>query len=324
MRKNTGLLHKAMPACLMAFIFFLTPGFTAKGQQASHVFTSDIDNFWRAFDSVQTTKEKDQQIAFMKSLYTDQATEGLKYFMELRKFDAAKLVESVNKYPKFWQSIRGNTLRIKPQIPAIEKYIQQFRQLYPDFRPAKIFFTITAIRAAGTTQDSLVLIGSEITMGNKYTDISEFSDKRLEHFFASKTSDNIVPVVIHEYVHTQQKREGVILLGQAISEGACDFITELVLKEPLTHLYLEYGRKNEDTLKQQFKKEMLGVDISNWLYNGATSKTMGDLGYFMGYTICKSYYQHAKDKRQAVKDIISLDYADQAAILQFLEQSKYY
>ncbi|PSL45432.1 putative Zn-dependent protease DUF2268 [Chitinophaga niastensis] len=324
MRRNTGFLHKNIPVYFIAFIYFLTSSYVVNGQNAPNVLTTDIDNFWIAFDSIQTIKEKDKQIELMKSLYTDKGTYGLKKFMELRKFDATKLVESINKYPKFWGSIRGNTLKIKPKIPAIETYIKEFNILYPDFRAAKIVFTISAIRAAGTTKDSLVLIGSEIAMGNKNTDVSEFPDKRLENFFKSQSSDNIIPIVIHEYVHTQQKADGKILLGQAIFEGACDFIAELVLKEPLTHSYLKYGRKHEKKLKQQFKKEMLGEDYSNWLYNGAGSKTMGDLGYFMGYAICRSYYRHADNKSRAIKDIIGLNYSDQPAIMQFLAESKYY
>jgi hypothetical protein len=246
-------------------------------------------------------------------------------FMELRKFDAARLVDVIRKYPKFWTSIRPNTLRIQPGIiPVIGTYIQKFKALYPDFRPAKIYFTITAMRAAGVTQDSVILIGTELAMGDKNTDVSELPDKRMENFFKPRDSVDIIPVVIHEYVHVQQKREGKILLGQSINEGACEFITELVLKRPLVLSYLIYGRQHEKALKEQFRKEMLGENMSNWLYNGATTKTMGDLGYFMGYSICKSYYRHTKDKNQAIKDIIQLDYADQPAIMQFLQRSKYF
>ena len=84
------------------------------------------------------------------------------------------------------------------------------------------------------------------------------------------------------------------------------------------------GRANEQGLKVPFKKEMNGDDLSNWLYNGTTTKTMGDLGYFMGYTICQSYYRQAKDKQQAIKQIICLNYADTAEVNKFLDESKYY
>ncbi|MBC9913827.1 DUF2268 domain-containing putative Zn-dependent protease [Chitinophaga varians] len=322
MKRKTGFLHNIPVYCLV-IIGMLTCSARVQGQD-SRVFTSDVDHFWTAFDSVKTVNDTTRQIAFMQALYIDKATEGLRLFMKLRRFDAARLVTAINKYPKFWASIRENTLKIKPKIPAIEAHIREFKALYPDLRPAKLYFTITAVRAAGTVQDSLALIGTEIATGNKNTDVSEFPDKRLANFFQTQSTDNIIPVVVHEYVHTQQRSEAKILLGQALNEGACDFITELILKEPLMNSYLQYGRKNEKELKEAFKKEMLGEDFSNWLYNGSTTKTMGDLGYFMGYTICKSYYQQAKNKSQAIKDIITLNYGDQAAVVAFLEKSGYY
>lgn len=303
---------------------FLICSATAHGQSEQKVFTSDVDNFWTAFDSVQTIHEQDRQIQAMQSVYIDRGTNGLREFMKLRNFDAATLVESIHKYPGFWTSIRPNTLTIRQSEPLIESYIQKFKTLYPELREANIYFTITAIRAAGTTQDSLVLIGSEIALGDKTTDVSEFPDRRLANFFHSQNTGNIIPVVIHEYVHTQQKPEGKILLAEAIYEGACDFITELILGRPLENSYLVYGRKNETALKQQFKKDMFSEDLSHWLYNGATSKTMGDLGYFMGYSICKSFYRHAQDKSAAIKAIIQLNYVDQAEVTGFLRESGYY
>jgi hypothetical protein len=311
---------------LVLFLYFLMAPATVHGQAERNVHISDVDNFWIAFDSIQIVHEgkSEKQIALMQSLYIDRGTNGLKEFMKLRKFDAASLVESINKYPRFWNSIRPNTLSIRPHEPLIESYVQKFKILYSDIRGANIYFTIGAIRAAGTTQDSLVLIGSEIALGDKTTDVSEFPDKRLANFFNSKNSGNIIPVVIHEYVHTQQKPEGKTLLAEAIYEGACDFITELILAKPLGNSYLVYGRKNEKELKRQFKKEMFSEDLSNWLYNGATSKTIGDLGYFMGYSICKSYYHHSKDKTAAIKAIINVNYPDQSDVIKFLKESGYY
>lgn len=323
MKRKTGFLNN-IPVYCIVFLLMLAWSVRVQAQDNPRVFTSDVDNFWTAFDSVQTVKDTTRQIAFMQSLYIDKGTEGLKLFMKLRRFDAARLVTVINKYPKFWASIRENTLKIKPRIPAIETHLREFKVLYPDLRPAKLYFTITAVRVAGTVQDSLAMIGTEIATGNKNTDVSEFPDRRLANFFQTQSTDNIIPVVVHEYVHTQQRSEAKILLGQALSEGACDFITELILKEPLMNSYLQYGRKNEKELKAAFKKEMLGEDFSNWLYNGSTTKTMGDLGYFMGYAVCKSYYQHAKNKSQAIKDIITLNYGDQAVVMAFLAKSRYY
>jgi uncharacterized protein YjaZ len=47
------------------------------------------------------------------------------------------------------------------------------------------------------------------------------------------------------------------------------------------------------------------TDLSQWLYNSAPERP-GDLGYWVGYRIVKSYYQRADDKRQALRDIFEM------------------
>lgn len=44
----------------------------------------------------------------------------------------------------------------------------------------------------------------------------------------------------------------------------------------------------------------------------------------MGYEICKAYYNQAKDKKQAIKDIIELNYSNEQAVEAFLLASKFY
>jgi hypothetical protein len=47
------------------------------------------------------------------------------------------------------------------------------------------------------------------------------------------------------------------------------------------------------------------TDLSGWLYN-STAEKPADLGYWVGYRIVKSYYRHADDKRQALRDIFGM------------------
>jgi hypothetical protein len=47
------------------------------------------------------------------------------------------------------------------------------------------------------------------------------------------------------------------------------------------------------------------TDLSKWLDNSTYDK-QGDLGYWVGYLIVKSYFQHAKNKRQALREIIEM------------------
>ena len=118
--------------------------------------------------------------------------------------------------------------------PEIEASIVRLKKIYPELREAKMYFTIGGLRSGGTTMDSMVLIGTEIATGDSTTDVSEMPGKWLAGVFAHQHLNNIVPLNIHEYIHTQQRvQEGRRLLDQATIEGACEFVTELVMGKPL-------------------------------------------------------------------------------------------
>lgn len=297
----------------------------ASGTTAVKVYTSDIDHFWEAYDSIRTTRDSLQQLRYIRELYINKGTEGLKAFMQLRDYSDVYWVKLINRLPKFWNSIRPNTLSVKGKAAEIERSIQRLKVLYPGLREAKMYFTVGGLRSGGTTMNDMVLVGTEIATGTASTDVSEFPDPWLAGVFREQRLDNIVPLNIHEYVHTQQKQVAIQnLLGACIRQGACDFIAELVMGEPLGNNYLRYGRQQDAVLKEKFRNDMYTTDYRDWLYNGANAGTMADLGYYMGYAICESYYRNAADKALAVKEIIELDHSDADAVRAFLNRSGYY
>jgi hypothetical protein len=255
----------------------------------------------------------------------DKGTEGLKAFLKARNYTPELYVKLIRQYPKFWVSIRPNTLAVKSKAREIEQKLVRFKKLYPELKPAQIYFTIGGLRSGGTTSADKVLIGTEIASGTAATDVSEFPTKWLAGVFKEQREDNIVPLNIHEYVHTQQHGEAQNLLAQAINEGAADFIAELVINRPMQTNYISYGKLHEPELKELFKQDMFTAAYQRWLYNGGTkTEAVADLGYFMGYRICKSYYEHASSKSKAIKDIIELNYSDTTAVDDFLAKSEYY
>ncbi|PAW92223.1 hypothetical protein CKK33_01415 [Mucilaginibacter sp. MD40] len=308
------------------FLFFmLYTALCSRAQQPDHkkVYTSDIDHFWQAFDSIATTTDTLKQVDMMQRIYVDQGTPGLKAFMKARDYNAELWVKLIHRYPKFWKSIRSNTLSVKEQVPAINKSIDNFVKLYPQAKPAKMYFTVGGLRSGGTTTDDMVLIGAEIATADEHTDASELNDW-LKNVFKNQSGANLVALNVHEYVHTQQKMsDAELLLAQTIKEGSADFVAELATKIPNNSAYMVYGRAHEQELKDKFRIEMFSTSTRNWLYNGSDNPHP-DLGYFMGYVICKAYYQHQTDKKKAVKDILELNYGDEKQVEDFLERSQYY
>ncbi|WP_412468705.1 hypothetical protein [Pedobacter sp. KLB.chiD] len=294
----------------------------AQHQKNAFIYTSDIDRFWTAVDSVQSTNDITKQVQFVQKLYVDKGTEGLKAFMQARDYDAKLWVELINKYPKFWQSIRANTLSVKGQVNLITTGVKTLKKIYPEMRPAKMYFTIGGLSSGGTTTGDMVLVGAEIATADYKTDASELGDW-LKTVFKNQQSSNLVGLNIHEYVHTQQKSGGNTVLVQCIREGAADFIAELVTKNPNINTYVIYGRQHEKELKRKFAIDMFSTATALWLYNG-TNNSHPDLGYYIGYAICKAYYDQKSNKKQAVKNIIELDYSNEQQVVAFLDQSKYF
>lgn len=293
-------------------------------QKRTKIFTSDIDNFWVAYDSIQNTNDHSRKLDLIKKLYTDKATKGLKAFMSARDYNDSLYVKLIEKYPKFWNSVRPNTLTIKTKTNEFEASVDRLKQIYPELKDAEMYFTIGGLNSGGTVSGNMVLVGAELATGLPSTDVSEFKDEWLKGVFAKQSLDNIVSLNIHEYIHTQQTGDRRRVLSQSIKEGACDLIAELVMNKPLERKYLSYGVAHTAEIKELFKKEMFTGNFTNWLYNGRQKGESADLGYYVGYEICKSYYQNAKDKKQAVKDIIELNYDSDKAVENFLTQSKFF
>lgn len=291
------------------------------GQSTATIFTSDIDNFWIAYDNVGKLKDTTAQKKVIQELYLDKATEGLKHFMKLRNHSASRHLRNILKYPKFWTSIRPNTLRIKAHVKEIEEMMGRFKKIYPAFKQPDIYFTIGCLNSGGTTLANEVLIGAEIGVADASTDASELSNWLQQVF---KVTKDVVYLVIHEVVHTQQKMENTSadLLTTCLQEGSADFITELLLEKQIESPYITYGLAHEKQLWEKFKNEMYGTENKDWLYNGSTVEN-ADLGYFMGYTICKSYYNNSPDKKKAVEDLLGLLYGDTKMIKEFLIRSEY-
>jgi hypothetical protein len=307
---------------ILFFILFSTLSY---GQGSNNIYTSDIDNFWKAFDSIKTTTDTTKQLEFIQTLYLDKASDGLKDFIISRDHSAKLHLLNILKYPKFWTSLRPKTLDIKNHTADFNLLISNFKAHYPKLKEPKIYFTIGVLNSGGTTSPGKILIGCEIACSDKTVYAIELSNW-LQGVF--KLNSSVVAMVAHEIGHTQQKEEDSEddsksnLLGYCIREGACDFIAELIYK-PVTSPYMTYGKLNEKELWTEFKKEMLGQETKNWIYNGDNAPNgVADLGYFIGYKICKSYYNNSKNKKKALKEIIELN-NDKESVIRFLQTSEY-
>ena len=280
--------------------------------------TEDITNFYTAFDSVQKTTDKNLHEQIAQKLYLDKGGFGMNYMID-------NSVENRKATAKDWADMmvknKESVLRIRPffdnltsQKRILEQKFIYFKKLYPNFKDGNVYFEMGLGMFGGRPIQNNLIIGCEL--------------------MAKNTPDWAVSIVLHEFVHTLQVLTYDALLAHSLSEGAADFIAELVNEKSLTESYpngyIDFGYKNEEAIWEEFKKYIASNEkgqFYDWLYGqkGITIQEvqMKDLGYFVGYRICKSYYDIAKDKKQAIKEIIELDVSTDEKAKAFLIASKY-
>ena len=291
------------------------------------VLSLDIDHFWQAYDELKKAKSRGDSINTIQTLYLDRATDGLRDFINASQFTAEKFVNALGRFPKFYASVRANTMKVKQAEPDVQETINNFKKLYANFTSAKVCFAIGLVNTGGTVSSKFVLIGTEVTTSTRDIDLSEFGNSAFSKALAGDTNiiQKVKDVVAHESVHIQQTTKldpesiSCPLLYSCMSEGFCDFIGELTSGGQINKRLLEYGDTHENELWKQFKSQLCGNFQGEWLYNYSTVKDKpADLGYYIGYKIAQAYYNKAADKRQAIIDIIELKNP-----LKFLEKSGY-
>jgi hypothetical protein len=315
---------------LITVFFFLFSVSVLFGQNLRpNIITSDIDNFWNAYDKIRSTKDSALQYEYINKIFFEKGSEGLKAIMQAREYTDIDYIEAINKYPLFWNSVRQNTFQAKQFANNIEIDINKIKKIYPDLKPAKIYFTIGALRTGGTTLNGIVLIGSEIAMADSNTITTELpiEFRHLKTHFATNPINKVAFDNTHEYIHTQQKTTiGDNLLAQSVLEGVAEFVTVLGTDKQSSAPALKYGYKNDNLLREKFAIQMFNTFTGFWLYSNADNEfnNVRDLGYYIGYAICKKYYEQAKDKKQAIKQMIELDYNNQITLRNFVDKSKYF
>lgn len=311
---------KILKSLLVFTLFFLD----MYGQPEKQKFVStDIDNFWTAYDKITSTKDSSLQTRYMKEMYLDRGTEGLKSLVQVRRYTAKEFIDAINSYPEFWKSLRENSLNTGQVISEIENDIVKLRTIYPSLKPSVIYFLIGAFRTNGTTHEGRVLIGCEYSLGDQTTITEEFTEQRQNFYRDFKPKENIGLLCTHEYVHTQQKQPADNLLSYCIYEGVCEFISCLATGKRSNSPGIAFGKANHKKVITKFLDDIYFFRLSDWLWGENSNELKErDLGYYIGYAICEKYYNGSADKAKAIKELIELDYANEQEVERIVDATK--
>jgi Predicted Zn-dependent protease (DUF2268) len=255
--------------------------------------TSDVDRFYEVYDEARGRPTADT----WQREYLDPGSDGLHHFARLRNVTGQAIAEAIARRPDIYVEARA-CVAVLPRVrDRLAVAVRKLRNLYPGTRVPPITVVVGRGKPVGVGgRETGVQIGAEALCATDWIN--------------PDIEDRFVRVIMHEYAHVQQavafsEAENATVLSASLEEGAAEFLTQLTTGA-VSYSYmagLVTGREME--IETAFAADAGKTDLSDWLYNSTPEKP-ADLGYWVGYRIVKSYYWHAADKREAIRDILEM------------------
>jgi len=271
----------------------------AAGRGEAEVRTSDVDLFYRVYE---TAKGHPTAEALQRD-YLDAGSPGVREFIPERILSAERLAQRIAEKPEVYERARTCAVALPEARRRLKPAFRKLAKLYPKAQFPPVTVLIGRNTSGGTTGPSGVLIGMEVVCATVQPD--------------ETAADRFTHLIAHEYGHVQQRLDQFpkpTVLQASLIEGTAELMAELTTGRIANHHLIAWTRGRETKVGQAFLRDADKTDLSAWLYNGiGTPRAPGDLGYWQGWRIARAYYDRAKDKRQALADLIAMK--DAKAIL---------
>ena len=260
--------------------------------------TDDLTRFYQVYEAAGGHPSAEQ----LDRDYLAPGSDGLHEFAKLRNVTGARIADTIAKSPEVYTNARRCLAAMPAAKRRLTRAFDTLARAYPEARFPPVTVLVGRGRPVGITNPAGVSIGLEALCA------ADFMNPNVE--------ERLVHVIAHEYGHIQQPDDlqalspgdpGATVLMLSLIEGAAEFAAELTSGEVGNHWQAAATRGREAEIEAAFVADEDKTDISHWLYNHpGTSDWPEDLGYWVGYRIVKSYYQHAPDKHQALREIFGM------------------
>jgi hypothetical protein len=280
-------------ACAASFAAAQSATATASGPASGPVIhIEDVDRFYKVYAAAAGHPTADQ----LQHDYLDPGSDGLHELAKLRNVSGTSIAKTLAEHPELYSDAKRCMVVLPRVRQRLEGALGELGRLYPKARFPPVTIAVGRGKPVGIGSPvSGVQIGLEALCATNWMN--------------PNVEDRFVHVIAHEYAHVQQVRalvddEHPTALEASLIEGAADFVGELI-SGGIAYSYSAQTKGREKEIETAFVSDEDKPDISKWLYN-STMEKQGDLGYWVGYRIVKSYYEHAADKRRALRDILEM------------------
>lgn len=305
---------------IITLIFFFSFGSTL----AQNLITSDLENFKKAYSLLSNSKSKTDSLEIFNQNLLSKASPVFKEYLSGKKISNEKIAEryfyALNHYPKYYASVikYSEVFSTPSQISKIEKAYERLKKVYPAAKLRPNAICIGFMDDGGQSLFSGQYIGIEVTACSNSLDLSELDQGLLSYFGECKGDlPKFDETITHELVHLSQFKpedpntfgknfKGTIKFIPLLSEGGASFVTDYLFNFKASVFgkqQYEFCSKNEEKLWREF----LSVDNFNPYFKGTHPEyNIPQIGYYLGYQVCKSYFNKSKNKKKAIKEIIEV------------------
>lgn len=280
--------------------------FRTSNPDSLKINSSDIVNFWSAYDKLATAKSNEDSTLIIEQNYLQIGTYGLKQYQEASHSNAGSFLQAIRTHPQLLKSMRLTTLSIPTYRNRIINGAKKLKQIYPGSVFPEIFFVIGKFEVGGSKFENFLYVGAELLGLAKDSPLDELNPHARSGI---NTVDKLDVICLHEMVHYQQKLSPKTNMEQALIEGGAEFIAnKLTGKSTMQPVFDQIDAKKEKVIWHEFAQHMNDPMEAKWFLATGDQKLKrpGMLGYLIGFRICEAYHDKAKNKSQALKDIIML------------------
>jgi hypothetical protein len=290
----------ARSAAMVALAAAAIAGLTGGAPDASvtsdpaniRIVTSDIPNFWRAFDRAAGASSQEERATIFKREYFIPGTDGLWGFINDRLRSPWYVAKVTQQRRADYERVRSVTAEMPSTVPAIVTDLKRLKDFYPDAVFPTIYFVIGTFNSGGTISDGVGdILGAEI--------------------LADVGIDRVPALVTHETIHwNQHDADESTVLSFVLNEGSADFLADLADGRVETDATWQFGCAHEAALWALLTQQAKSQDdktITSWVFS--EQAPMGAppyIGYWVGYRIMQTYYANATDKKAAISDMLHI------------------
>jgi hypothetical protein len=255
------------------------------------VQTDDVARFYNLYEAAGGHPTAQQ----IQHDYLDPGSAGLHHLTQVRNVNAANISRAIATHPELYTNARS-CLQALPRVRArLGRAFEKLLRLYPQAAKPPVTILVSRgkpIAIAGPGH------GVQVALEGMCSDIAA-------KILGADVDDRFVNTVAHEYIHVQQPPEqpGATVLQRAINEGVAEFAGELISGGLANAAVHAAAKGHELHIENRFVADLDKTDLSAW-FDNTTADDPGQLGYWVGYRIAKSYYLHAPDKRAAIRELI--------------------